>query len=189
MKVAICELESESPLSFSKYYKVPELAGEGKGEYEERTWRERIHADAEGNVFIPPMMVKNCLSEAAKYLGIQRPGKGKQNYTKHFEAGIMVTEPALIGIKKNDIQFEWLHGKRGGSTRVPKCFPLINSWKATVKVYIVDDTVTEKDGSGRNAFEHHLEEAGRFIGFGRFRPRKNGYYGRFKVNSIKWVEE
>ena len=32
----------------------------------------------------------------------------------------------------------------------------------------------------------HLKEAGQFIGLGRFRPRKNGYYGRFEIVSIAW---
>ena len=33
---------------------------------------------------------------------------------------------------------------------------------------------------------HILREAGKFIGIGRFRPRNNGYYGRFDVESVDW---
>lgn len=36
-------------------------------------------------------------------------------------------------------------------------------------------------------FEQHLRDAGNFIGVGRFRPRNNGYYGRFKVVGLKWA--
>jgi hypothetical protein len=35
-------------------------------------------------------------------------------------------------------------------------------------------------------FAEHLREAGNFIGVGRFRPEKGGYYGRYKVNGIEW---
>ena len=33
-------------------------------------------------------------------------------------------------------------------------------------------------------FEHVLNQMGNIIGVGRFRPRNNGYYGRFVVESI-----
>jgi hypothetical protein len=36
-------------------------------------------------------------------------------------------------------------------------------------------------------FEHHLHEAGKFIGIGRFRPRNNGFYGRFDVLGVREV--
>ena len=32
--------------------------------------------------------------------------------------------------------------------------------------------------------KEYLIHAGQFIGIGRFRPRNNGFYGRFKVNSF-----
>ena len=47
--------------------------------------------DTNGVVFIPPNSLKNCLSEAAKFLSISVPGKGKATYTKNFEAGIKST--------------------------------------------------------------------------------------------------
>jgi hypothetical protein len=44
----------------------------------------------------------------------------------------------------------------------------------------LDETITEE------VFKLHLEESGKFIGIGRFRPQNNGFYGRFKVNEIVW---
>ena len=38
-------------------------------------------------------------------------------------------------------------------------------------------------------FRYHLEQAGTFIGIGRFRPRNNGYYGRFKLDSMEWLSD
>lgn len=186
MKTAIVELEGISPYSQARHYatEVPKLEKESGADYEKRTWRNKLHTDKNGQVYIPPMALKNCLSEAAKYLSIQIPGKGKSTYTKHIEAGVLVMEPVELGINAADVDGLWLFvpsdGQRGGSKRVDKCFPVIHEWSGTAQFHILDETVTN------DVFEKILEEAGKFIGIGFFRPRNNGYYGRFKINSISW---
>jgi hypothetical protein len=190
MRTAIAKLESQSPYSQSKHYETPK-EGRGSGtttesskDYEERTWRDRCHVNNDGNLFIPPMAFKNCLSEAAKYLSVQIPGKGKATFTKHFEAGVMVLEGLDLPIKKEGVEGEWLFvpadGRRGSGKRVSKCFPLVRQWGGVVAFTIIDDVITKE------VFEQHLRDAGNFIGVGRFRPRNNGYYGRFTVKSVKW---
>lgn len=182
---ARCKLESISPISFSKYYDVPKLPKETHKDYETRTWRERLHYDEDTEeIYIPPMAFKNGMSESAKYLSIKIPGKRNATYTKHIEAGILVLEKVHLGVKKNDVEGEWLFvpsdGKRGGGSRVLKCFPMVPKWSVEVTFYILDATVT------RDVFEQHLREMGNFIGLGRFRPRNNGFYGRFEVKDIAW---
>lgn len=185
MRTAIATLSSVAPYSQSRHYTdPPKKEKESARDYEERTWMERCHYNEDGKVFIPPMAFKNCLSEAAKYLSIQIPGAGKATYTKHFEAGVLVLEGLVLPMGRKDIKHEWLFvpsdGKRGGGKRVEKCFPIIHSWKGEVSFTILDDKITE------DVFERVLTEAGNFIGIGRFRPRNNGYYGRFKVDKVKW---
>lgn len=192
MRVATAHLESISPYSQSRFYndetpKIGRASGsstESAKDYEARTWRERCHFDANGKVFIPPMAFKNCLAEIAKYLSVQIPGKGKSTYTKHFEAGVMVIEPLTLPITKDEVRGEWLHvpadGRRGGSKRVLKCFPVIPQWSGSVPFHLLDDVITQ------DVFEQHLKDAGNFIGVGRFRPRNNGYYGRFEVKRVVW---
>jgi len=179
MKNVIARLKSASPLSMSRFHNVDKLEKESSDNYEKRTWRSRLHVNSDNKVFIPPMMFKNCLSAAAKYLSIQIPGKGKATYTKHFEAGIMVTDPLILDLSPGDVEGEWLHvpsdGRRGGTKRVLKCFPFIPKWEGDVTFYVFDETITEE------VFKYHLEQAGNFIGIGRFRPRNNGYYGRFTI--------
>jgi len=183
MKTIVATLESVSPYSQGKYHGTEKLPKETSSDYEKRTWPERLHINKSGNVFIPPMAFKNCLSEVAKFLSIQIPGKGKSTYTKHFEAGVIVTEALELQIKKDDVPGEWLFvpsdGVRGSGKRVEKCFPVINNWGGDVTFHILDDTITLE------VFEQHLREAGNFIGIGRFRPRNNGFYGRFAVTKIK----
>ena len=183
MKTFIASLESVSPYSQSRYHNTPKLEKESPEDYEKRTWRERLHTDNEGIVFIPPMVFKNCLTDAAEYLSIKvKGGGGRSRYTKHFQAGVLVTDGLSLGIKKEDCQSESLflspEGKKGGGTRVEKCYPIIHKWSGDVSFYILDDIITEE------IFRYHLEQAGSFIGIGRFRPRNRGFYGRFKVNDL-----
>jgi hypothetical protein len=186
MKIANVHLKSLSPYSQSRNHDTPKLQKETSNDYEERTWRERVHADPTGRIIIPPMAFKNCLSEAAKFLGEQIPGKGKSTYTKHIEAGVLVLDPLVLPIRKDQVEGERLFlnadGKRGSGTRVWKRMPLIPKWEGTVVFHLLDPMITEE------VFERHLTEAGRFIGIGRFRPRQNGIYGRFAIEKIKWVD-
>lgn len=184
MRTATVKLKSISPYSQSRFHDTPKLERELPKDFEERTWRERLHVFESGEVFIPPMAFKNCLSEVAKFFSMQIPGKGKSTYTKHFEAGILITEPFPLGIKKEDVIGEWgfypSDGKRGGGNRVKKCYPVIKEWETQGKVYVLDEIITA------DVFEDHLRKAGQFIGIGRFRPRNNGFYGRFGIVEISW---
>jgi hypothetical protein len=184
MRICDATLESVSPYSQSRHYETEKNSSELDRDFETRTWRDRVHATDDGTIFITPMCFKNALSEAAKYISMQIPGKGKATYTKHFEAGLLVTEPLMLPIKKADVDGEWLYvpsdGRRGGPKRVWKCFPLIKAWTGAVRFHILDDMITPE------VFERHLAQAGSFIGIGRFRPRNNGFYGRFRIVSMKW---
>lgn len=185
MNIATATLRGISPYSQSRHYETPEKGPkESSSEYEKRTWRERLHVNEEGFVFAPPMAFKNCLSEAAKFLSIRIPGGGKATWTKHFEAGVLVMEPLVLPIKKEDVPGTWLFvpsdGRRGSGSRVSKCFPTLQSWGGKVTFYVLDEKID------RETFKYHLDEAGKFIGIGYFRPRNNGFWGRFVVDDLKW---
>lgn len=187
MKLCEAKLRGVTPYSQGRHITADKLEGELDKAYEERTWRERLHVNQDGNVYIPPMAFKNCIAEIAKFLGTKIEGKRGATWTKHFEAGIAVFDPLVLPLKKEDIPGEWLFvpsdGKRGGQRRVDRCFPVIHQWEGIVTFHILDDIITEK------IFRQHLEKAGMFIGIGRFRPKNNGYYGRFEVVSMEWVDK
>lgn len=192
MKIATAQIEGVSPYSQSKHYdkvEIPALQGENNRDYETRTWRERLHVTEDGTVFIPPMAFKNCLTEAAKFLSIQIPGKGKATYTKHFESGVLVTDPIPLPLKKQDVAHEVLFvpadGVRGSGKRVEKVFPLIREWGGNLTILVFDETVLNAfDASKKTVLQHVLEQSGMFVGVGRFRPRNNGFYGRFRVTKF-----
>lgn len=73
-------------------------------------------------------------------------------------------------------------GKAGSGSRVKKCLPRIDEWEGTVDYVILDDLIT------KDVFIQHLHQAGQLIGIGTFRPINKGYWGRFKVVSLDWLE-
>ena len=186
MITAVASLKSVSPYGQSRNYEmdVAKKEKESSKDREERTWRNRLHVTPDGKVFIPPMSFKNCISEAAKFLGQQIPGKGKATYTKHFEAGVLTPDPLILNVEAKKVDGLWLFvpasGRRGDGKRVWKCFPVIQQWSGDVTFLIFDETITE------DVFRYHLEQAGKFIGIGFFRPRNNGYYGRFSLEQLVW---
>ncbi len=184
MKVMTAKLKSVGPLSMSKAITSVMETGEAHDAFELRTWRERMHVDDKGELFIPPNALKNMMSAVALYLSESVPGKGKAKYTKHFEAGIMVTKPLKLGIKAKDVPNERLFvpsdGKKGGRTRVYKHFPLIMNWETECEIIVFDPIL---EANPEKVLEY-LIHAGKFIGFLRFRPRNGGYYGRYDVLSF-----
>lgn len=184
MKTAIITIQGET-LVQSRYHNTEKLPKEGADAYEERTWRNKVHADSNGNCVLFSLSIKNCLRDAAKFLSMQIPGKGKSTFTKHFKAGIMVPRSPSLGVNKNDVEGEWRHvpssGVAGDGKRVMRCFPIFRNWTVECEVQVIDDTITEE------VFENHLIEAGRLIGIGSFRPHNGGIDGRFEVLDIKWI--
>lgn len=190
MKLAKVTLVSNGPYSQGRNYneeEIPKLKGELKEDYEKRTWRERCHYDQNGNIYIPPMQFANCLKVAAGYASISIPGKGKSTFTKNFESGVLVREPLMLPVKKDQVEGEWVYipsdGRRGGTKRVWKCFPIIREWKGDVTYYIMDDIITEE------IFKQVLTISGNLIGIGRFRPRNWGWYGCFKMLNMEWTRQ
>ncbi len=175
-------LVGTSPYSSSRAIETPKPTNVTHAEHELKVWREHIHTDGEDNAFIPAMALKNCLSEVAKYLSQTVPGKGKATYTKHFEAGIFVKDAMMLGVKGATVESERLFlpsdGKRGGGTRVWKTYPLFREWKVGATIYVVDPVITPA------ILEEYLSYAGMYIGMGRFRPRNNGFYGRFTIEGF-----
>lgn len=187
IRIAHCNIESVSPYSQSRYHDLPYLEQESHDQYRDRTWREHLHYDEKTKeVHVPPMALKNCITLAAGRLGMKIKGKGMKTFSQYFKSGILVTSPMLLGLFRDDVPGEKLFlpsdGKAGSGSRVMKMYPRIEAWKGVAEFLVIDNIISDE------VFERHLIEAGKYIGLGRFRPERNGYYGRFKVNSIKWEE-
>ena len=184
MKTCTATLVALSPYSSSRAHETEKVNGETADAYEQRTWANKAHVD-NGKVFIPPMGFKMGLDRAAKMLGLQIPGKGKSTYTKFFESGVLCTEPVFIG-DVSEIKCERVYanadGIRGSGKRVWRLFPRFDGWRADVTFHVLAPEITKE------VFEKHLTQAGAFVGIGRFRPEKGGFFGRYKVEKTVWAE-
>jgi hypothetical protein len=153
-------------------------------DHEKRTWRERAHKNAAGNMVVPGVGFSHAIAAAAKHLGLQIPGKGKSTYTKHFERGLLVTDSLVLPEKVADLPEHWLFlpsdGVPGSGKRVWKCFPHVEKWEGVLEWMVLDPVLTEE------VFTRVLVEAGRFIGIGFFRPQNRGWWGRFTVEDVQW---
>ena len=184
MRTAVATLKSLSPLSWGRKYVVDRLDDENDSEFEKRTWMERFHYTQDGHVKIPAMAFKHCLASAAKYKNKKIPGQGKATFTKYFQAGIIVQEDLVLPYTREDVIGEWFFvpsdGKRGGGSRVDKCFPCIQEWEGDICFLVIEDKIDKP------TLEEFLIAAGQIKGVGRFRPEREGIYGRFEVVKITW---
>jgi hypothetical protein len=190
MRIAAVKIEGAAPYSASKVIdpeEVPKLAKEGYDDYEQRTWRYRLHEE-NGQAFIPAMAFKLALDEAAKRFAGKIQGQGNATWKKYFEAGVLVgAHLPLPGVTRDGVASERLFvpsdGVKGGGKRVWKKFPIVHKWGGTVEFSVLDDKITAR------VFEDSVRAAFSFIGIGRFRPERGGLYGRAMVKSIKWSEQ
>lgn len=190
MKIAKVRLTGITPYSQSKNIdplEYPKKPKETHDDAEIRLWRHRMHVNSDGLVTIPQTCFTSCIKASAKRLQLQVPGKGKTQYTKYFEAGLDAESDMVLSIKAADVPGERLlvpsDGRPGGGKRIYKMFPRIENWSGPMTFFILDDIITEP------VFTQVLRSAGILVGIGRFRPENRGYYGRFRVDAVEWIED
>ena len=190
IRICTATLVSASQYSQSRYHDADvAYENETPNEREKRTWREKCTTNEDGIICIPGMAFKQALDKVASRLQLKVVGKGRKTYVDFFKGGIIVDDLVPLGIHKNDVEGMTLmcdsRGKRGGSggSKVPRTFPVIRKWEASVTFHIIDSVISQE------VFERHLREAGFFVGIGRFRPENGGTNGRFKIKETIWTEQ
>lgn len=179
------QLRSASPLCYGKVVQEPKLKNENHDSYDKRVWQLKSHHDDDG-LYIPANAIKNMLYNTAKFLSETVPGRGKATFTKNFEVGIMAYDKVLLNKSLDDLEQLVLHvpadGKKGGTTRVWKTFPIVKEWSAACTFYVVDQLLIDNIAK----VEDYLNFGGKFIGLLTFRPRQGGEYGRFEVTKFNY---
>jgi hypothetical protein len=186
MRTVTMALEGVSDLVFSRFTgtDVPRIEKEGPDDYDKRVWRDKAHIDGSG-VYIPAVMIKRAVITAAKRRGTKIAGKGNATYGKRMDSALIPTDPAPLGISRDDLRMIAIHcnadGVRGGGKRVMRHFPSVQApWKTKVTMAVVDDAIPVSE------IEASAREAGILIGIGSFRPENGNANGRFKVTSFAW---
>ena len=177
------DLQSVAPMFFGAPVFEKKRSDETHEQLEERTWKEKVRRNADGHVYVQPFALKNALEAAGSRLGMKL--SGKSTYTKLFRQGIVINDeivlhdrhgkPVTIDSIRPIPMFVPSDGKRGSGRRVMKIFPQIQEWFATVEIMCFDARLTEE------VVRAHIEEAGKFIGFGSMRVENGGVAGRFAV--------
>lgn len=169
--------------SQSRAHETPWLDGEKAGDYDQRTWKEHLHV-RNGVVVIPETALMQTLHAGVRYAGEKK--KGTSTWTKHFEGGVAIQDPAVTNVKLADVTYEDIYsnadGVRGSGKRVYRRFPIMAPWSASFQALILDPEITQ------DVFRRHLEVAGKYRGIGRWRPEKGGQNGRFVIESLDWLD-
>lgn len=188
MNLATVRLKSTTTYSQSRYL-PPELAkkeDEDWNDYEERVWRDKAHINDDGYVFIPAMQLQFAIAASGRFMKMKVKGEGNARYGAYFESGILITDDIVLDIKKEDTRGQWFpchaDGKRGSGTRVPRKFPMMDKWEATVQIYVLNPKLFE------TVVREHIKATGNFMGIGRFRPSRGGTNGRFTLEDMAWEE-
>lgn len=190
MKTAIVTIKGVAPYCASRFHNTPKLEKETGDAYEQRTWRERAHFDEEGFAYIPGKAFKFAVATCARKLGIQVPGRGKKTYKDSFASGVLILHNLPLQTNRDGMKCVGVHCdvggvptvKGGSGKRVMRYFPIFHTWGGELTVHVTDDLITKE------VFEHHVREAGKFIGVGQNRPENCGEHGRFDVVKVQWKE-
>ena len=154
-------------------------------DFEQATWREKVHVDERGHLYWPPFALKNALEEAGKFLSMKIPGEGKKTYTDRFRKGVLVVDRIYLHLHDgtqctmDDIVPRQLFvpsdGKRGSGKRVVRTFPALEKWQGTATLHVIDEKISDE------VLQKHLECVGQFVGFGSMRVGNGGINGIFSV--------
>jgi len=185
-----CKLIGISDLMFGKHVSEPKKDDETHDQHEERTWQQKVRVTGDGQCYLQPFALKNCLESAARWLALKIPGERSKTYTKRFTSGILVVEKLLLSNgdgkpltmdKVDPVSiFVPSDGKRGGPKRVPRIFPTIYApWSTDAEIHIFDNKIV------KDVLLRHLDAGGKFIGFGSMRVENGGINGRFSVENLE----
>lgn len=176
-------VHSVSPMFFGAPVFETKKSDETHEQREERLWRDKVRVNKNGHVYIQPFALKNALEAAGSRLNMKLTGKA--TYTKLFRQGIVINDDIVLHSRDGKPitidsivpvpMFVPSDGKRGSGKRVMRIFPQIAEWHADVEIMCFDQRLTE------DVVRAHLEEAGKFIGFGSMRVENGGVAGRFAV--------
>ena len=150
MKTAIATLESLAPYSGSKHVTTPEIEGEPKSAYDERTWREKIYSHPDGRCYIPGQALKRALDATAAQLGLKIKGRGAKTWASLFRAGVLCVEPLdlmapasgkLAPVMKDEVEYvdvycDAVPTRKGSSGRVWRRFPIVPVWSVSAPFLI-----------------------------------------------------
>jgi len=159
--------------------KVPEELGEktekrGEGKDSPEMCEHKLYTTGK-KIVQPAIHLENALVKAGTT--IKQKGMGKKTYKDMFKGSVFIRPDNIVHENQ-----EWevhkttvvIPSTRG---RTQRYRPILNDWSLSFEIEVLDDRLSQ------DVLKLALDEAGRTVGIGDWRPR----YGRFMVTEFKAV--
>ena len=126
---------------------------------------------------IPAVYFRNAIIEASKQFKIQ--GKGKSTYSKLVGATVDVSPEMIELIPSEYTPFRIAAVNPSTKGRMMVTRPRFDEWGAEFNIILSDDGVPV------SVMNEIVEQAGRYVGVGDWRPQKKGMFGKFMLISFE----
>jgi hypothetical protein len=155
---------------------------ERKDVAEEDLKRAEYHAyiNSKGKCYIPSEHIRGSMINAGGYVKSKVGNKAKS--MKNIVAAMFFISPEEILIGEDFVIDKRSAVNRNIKARVISIRPKWEKWKASFVLSVDNDTITKE------TIVTIIEYAGQYVGIGSFRPTANGYFGRYKLNSIEKID-
>jgi len=170
-------IKGVSPLLMNRFLPAELLETKVKrGNTKDVNVEDKLYLTADGKPYVPSTYIRNSLIEAGK--SIQIKGRGKSTYSKLLGSSLIVQPDAiLINSTSGWEPFTTTVVNPTTKGRVMVTRPMFKDWKLNFEAVVLDDIPEE-------VFRNILDEAGRYVGIGDWRPAKKGMYGKFIVTKL-----
>jgi hypothetical protein len=171
------EVKGVSPLLMNRF--LPAEITDTKvrrGNVKEKNVEDKLYLTDDGKPYVPSAYIRNAL--IAGGMAVKIKGKGKATYSKLIGSSLMVSPDAIVIISDGGWKpFTTTAVNPATKGRMTVTRPMFADWKLAFEVVMPDD-IPEED------FAKILDEAGRYVGIGDWRPAKKGMYGKFIVTKL-----
>jgi hypothetical protein len=171
-------IEGTTPILFNRFR---DIAIEGKskkrtGAMAESDVEDKLYIQ-DGKAQLPATYLRNSIVEASKQFKIV--GKGKSTYSK-LVASTMNIEPFYIELEADKYEIFRISAVNPMTKgRMMTERPKFNKWVASFEIILNDEAVPI------SVINEILEQAGKYVGVGDWRPEKKGMFGKFMITSFK----
>lgn len=188
MKISVT-IQGTSPLLMNRFTEEAELSVSSttkkatkasKGTPREQA-EKKAYVDEKGVLFLPGMNIYACIIQGGQFIKI---GKAKATNSKSSlipAAMILEEERCTLGTKKFEVDSRSVVIPATGG-RIMAHRPRLDEWECSFTIDLFDpDILAPSD------VRQIIDDAGKKIGLGDFRPSRKGPFGRFVVTA--WKEE
>jgi len=170
-------IKGVSPLLMNRFLPAELLETKVKrGSTKDVSVEDKLYVTEDGEPYVPSTYIRNSLIEAGKSIRIK--GRGKSTYSKLLGSSLIVQpDNIIINSSTGWESFTVTAVNPTTKGRMMVTRPMFKDWKLSFEAVVLDDIPEE-------VFRDILDEAGRYVGIGDWRPAKKGMYGKFIVTKL-----